>query len=168
MSVAARAVFDELKRKPAPLPTPGQRWALFMDVDGCLVEFQPVPELVKIPSGVFDSLHELQRLLDGAVALISGRTLGELDRLFAPLFLPSAGQYGMKRRAANGDMHDVLLTDSATVDFLRTETLSLATRFPALHVEDKGYSVALHYRNAPHLARDVAQAAASIVAPLDG
>ena len=165
---AARSIVDEPLPKPAPLPEAGDRWALFLDVDGCLVEFQPIPELVKIPAGVCDSLHELQRLLDGAVGVVSGRTLAELDHLFSPLYLPSAGQYGMKRRSANGEMHDVLLPDEATVEFVRAQTFVLATQHPALHIEDKGYSFALHYRNAPYLAREVALAAASIVAPLEG
>ena len=150
------------------MPRSHERWALFLEVDGCLVEFQPVPELVKIPESVSDSLVEMQHILGGAVALVSGRTLEELDRLFAPLRLPSAGQYGMKRRSENGAVHDVLLPDADTVEFVRAQTLALAMRLPALHVEDKGYSIALHYRNAPYLARDVAMAAASIVAPLGG
>jgi trehalose 6-phosphate phosphatase len=164
----ARSVVDRPLPKSAPLPQAGELWALFVDVDGSLVEYQPLPELVKIPASVSDSLHELQMLLDGAVAVVSGRTLAELDRLFSPLYLPSAGQYGMERRSADGVVHDVLLPDDATVDFVRAQTLVLATQHPALHVEDKGYSIALHYRNAPYLARDVAIAAAAIVAPLEG
>jgi trehalose 6-phosphate phosphatase len=152
----------------APLPAAVDRWALFLDVDGCLVEFQSLPELVKIPAGARDSIHQLQRLLDGAVAIISGRTLADLDRLFAPLCLPSAGQYGMNRRSADGVMHQILLPEPATIEFVRAQTLVLAKQHPALHVEDKGYSIALHYRKAPYLAGDVAKAAASIVAPLEG
>jgi trehalose 6-phosphate phosphatase len=168
MNAVAQPNAESPPRKTAPLPRPGERWALFLDVDGCLVEFQPVPELVKIPESVCDGLAEMQHFLGGAVALVSGRTLEDLDQLFAPLRLPSAGQYGLKRRSADGEVHDVLLPDAATVEFVRAQTLALAMRLPALHVEDKGHSIALHYRNAPFLARDVAMAAASIVAPLDG
>jgi trehalose 6-phosphate phosphatase len=168
VNAAARPVAELPSRKAAPLPRPGERWALFLDVDGCLVEFKPIPELVKIPENVRQTLVDMQHLLGGAVALVSGRTLEELDQLFAPLRLPSAGQYGMQRRSADDIVHDVLLPAAETVEFVRTQALSLALRLPALHVEDKGYSIALHYRNAPYLARDVAMAAASIVAPLAG
>ena len=155
-------------RKPAPLPHRNDRWAIFLDVDGCLVEFQPVPELVKIPDTVRASLSELQRLLLGAVAIVSGRTLDDVDNLFAPLRLPSAGQYGMRRRSADGVIHDVLLPDKAVVDVVRRGALEASLRLPGLKVEDKGFSIALHYRSAPHLASAVATAAASIVAPLGG
>lgn len=168
MNAIVRSIDDGPCRKAAPLPQADERWALFLDVDGCLVEFKPVPELVKIPEAVRETLIEMQSSLDGAVALVSERTLEKLDQLFAPLHLPSAGQYGMKRRSADSTVHDVLLPDTAIVEFVRTQTLALAMRLPALHVEDKGYSIALHYRNAPYLVRDVAIAAASIVAPLGG
>jgi trehalose 6-phosphate phosphatase len=153
-------------RKPAPLPTRDDRWAIFFDVDGCLVEFRPAPELVKIPDAVRASLSELQIVLAGAVALVSGRTLDDLDNLFAPLILPSAGQYGMRRRSADGVLHSVLLPEKQVADFVRRRALETALRFPGLKVEDKGFSVALHYRTAPHLADAVAAAAASIVASL--
>jgi trehalose 6-phosphate phosphatase len=168
MNTVVRSFDDVPRRKIAPLPQAGDSWALFLDVDGCLVEFKALPELVKIPETVREALADLQHVLDGAVALVSERTLEKLDHLFAPLQLPSAGQYGMTRRSADGAMHDVLLPDTATAEFVRAQTLALAMRMPALHVEDKGFSIALHYRNAPHLAREVAKAAAAIVAPLGG
>jgi trehalose 6-phosphate phosphatase len=157
---------DFFVRRPAPLPTDDDRWAIFFDVDGCLVEFQPVPELVKIPGAVLQSLSDLQIALAGAIALVSGRTLDDLDNLFAPLVLPSAGQYGMRRRSADGVLHNVLLPEKQVADFVRRRAVETALRLPGLKVEDKGFSVALHYRTAPHLADAVAAAAAAIVAPL--
>jgi trehalose 6-phosphate phosphatase len=157
---------DFFERRPAPQPTDDDRWAIFSDVDGCLVEFQPVPELVKIPGAVLQSLSDLQIALAGAIALVSGRTLDDLDHLFAPLVLPSAGQYGMRRRSADGVLHSVLLPEKQVADFVRRRAVETALRLPGLKVEDKGFSVALHYRTAPHLADAVAAAAAAIVAPL--
>jgi trehalose 6-phosphate phosphatase len=166
VNAVVRSFDDAPFRKAAPMPQTGEQWALFLDVDGCLVEFKAVPELVKIPETVRETLFDMQRMLDGAVALVSERKLEKLDQLFAPLHLPSAGQYGLTRRSADGTTHDVLLPDAATVEFVRAQTLALAMRLPAVHVEDKGMSIALHYRNAPYLARDVAMAAAAIVEPL--
>jgi trehalose 6-phosphate phosphatase len=155
---------DFFVRRPAPLPTTADRWAIFFDVDGCLVEFQPAPELVTIPGAVRGSLSDLQIALSGAVALVSGRTLDDLDNLFAPLVLPSAGQYGMRRRSAEGVLHNVLLPEKKLADVVRQRAMEAALRNPGLKIEDKGFSVALHYRTAPHLADAAAAAAASIVA----
>ena len=165
-AVASSHTIDGLPLKPAPLPTANERWAIFSDVDGCLVEFQSSPELVQIPDSLRSSISDLQQALSGAFALVSGRTLGDLDNLFAPLTLPSAGQYGMRRRSADGVLHHVLLPDKQVADVVRQRALEAALRFPGLKVEDKGFSVALHYRTVPHLADAAASVAASIVASL--
>jgi trehalose 6-phosphate phosphatase len=167
-ALAVKPMLAEFPRKAAPLPARGERWALFLDVDGCLVEFQPLPEMVRIPDPLLRTLSELHHVLGGALAFVSGRTLEQLDHLFAPLKLPSAGQYGMERRDANGGMHGVILPPAPTVEIVRERSYELLTRFPGLKVEDKGYSVALHYRAAPHLGDAIARAAEAIVAPLDG
>jgi len=168
MNAAVKPMLAEFRRKFAPLPSRGDRWALFLDVDGCLVEFQPLPEMVRIPDPLLRNLSELHHVLGGALAFVSGRTLDQLDHLFAPLKLPSAGQYGMERRDASGGMHGVILPEQTTVEIVRDRAYELLTRFPGLKVEDKGYSVALHYRAAPHLGDAIAAAAEAIVAPLQG
>ena len=168
MNAAVKPMLAEFRRKAAPLPAPGERWALFLDVDGCIVEFQPLPEMVRIPDQLLRNLSELHHVLAGALAFVSGRTLDQLDHLFAPLKLPSAGQYGMERRDATGGMHGVILPEQSTAEFVRERAYELLSRFPGLKVEDKGYSVALHYRAAPHLASAIAAAADAIVVPLQG
>jgi trehalose 6-phosphate phosphatase len=167
-ALAVKSMLAEFPRKSAPLPACGERWAMFLDVDGCLVEFQPLPEMVRIPDGLHRNLRELHHVLGGALAFVSGRTLDQLDHLFAPLKLPSAGQYGMERRDANGTLHGVILPDAAVADTVRERAYELLTRFPGLKVEDKGYSVALHYRAAPHLGDAIAAEAAQIVSSLQG
>ncbi len=167
-ALAVTSMFAEFPRKSAPLPVRGQRWALFLDVDGCLVEFQPLPEMVRIPDPLLRNLSELHHVLGGALGFVSGRTLDQLDHLFAPLKFPSAGQYGMERRDASGGMHGVILPDDATVSIVRDRAYELLAHFPGLKVEDKGYSIALHYRAAPHLGDAIAIAAEAIVAPLRG
>ncbi len=167
-ALAVKSMLAEYPRKAAPLPTRGERWALFLDVDGSLVEFQPLPEMVRIPDALLRNVSELHHVLGGALAFVSGRTLDQLDYLFAPMKLPSAGQYGMERRDANGALHGVILPDVTMAETVRERAYELLARFPGLKVEDKGYSVALHYRAAPHLADAITSAAAAIVAPLHG
>ncbi len=169
MSAAAvSSIVPEFPRRVAPLPMQGDRWALFLDVDGCLVEFQPLPDLVTIPDALLRTLEQLRHALDGALAIVSGRTMQELDRLFAPLQISSAGQYGMERRSDDGRAHGVLLPKQSMADWVRQQAMDLLPVFPGLKVEDKGYSVALHYRAAPQLGDAIAKAAEKIVAPLGG
>ncbi|HEX4481118.1 MAG TPA: trehalose-phosphatase [Rudaea sp.] len=167
-ALAVKSMLAEFPRKTAPIPKAGERWALFLDVDGTLVEFQPLPEMVHIPDTLLRNVCELHHVLDGALAFVSGRTLEQLDHLFAPMKLPSAGQYGMERRDGNGALHGVILPDASVAEVVREHAYELLSRFPGLKVEDKGYSIALHYRAAPHLVGAITTAAEAIVAPLHG
>ena len=169
-ALAAASAYDAEAPETAHavLPLADVQLALFLDVDGCLVEFQPTPEDVKIDAPVLRLLERLHAALGGALAIISGRTLADLDRLFAPLELPCAGQYGLERRSADGTVHGAPLPDPAAIESMRRESFALLRRMPGLLVEDKGASIALHYREAPQIAAEVAAAAAEIAAPLAG
>jgi trehalose 6-phosphate phosphatase len=79
-------------------------WCLFLDVDGTLLDFAASPELARVPAGLTAQLEQLHASLAGAVALVSGRPVADLDRLFFPLQLPAAGVHGLERRPANGPM----------------------------------------------------------------
>jgi len=155
-------------RQAAPQPEPGALWALFLDVDGCIVEFQTRPEDVLIPETLLVTLSALKAELNGALAVVSGRTLEQLDHLFAPLLLPCAGQYGIERRAADGHLHRAPLPQRSLLEELHRECYALLPLHPGLKIEDKGASIALHYRSAPQLADTIARAAAQIVAPFGG
>ena len=72
--------------------------ALFLDVDGTLVEIEREPGAVRVPERLREILADLQRATGGALALVSGRALGQLDQLFAPLRLSAAGLHGLERR----------------------------------------------------------------------
>src|SRR5579859_7042660 len=85
-----------------PLPTPDRNWALFLDIDGTLLELAPTPSAVVVPPDLPGLLTRLARVLDGAVALITGRSLADVDALFAPLKLSAAGQHGAEIRVAGG------------------------------------------------------------------
>jgi len=131
-----------------PLPRFARNWALFLDVDGTLVDLAEHPRAVQVEPGLVEALGRLQGLSGGAVALISGRSIGDLDRLFAPLTLAAAGQHGAERRH-DGGMIDV--DHSRAGGFARDALASLARRHPELLFEDKGATLAMHYRHAPRL-----------------
>jgi trehalose 6-phosphate phosphatase len=126
-------------------------WALFLDVDGTLLEHADHPQDVRVDARRSALLSDLLRDCGGAIALISGRSVADLDRLFAPLRIPAAGQHGTERRSADGSMHRHM----AHSDRVQQAAASLA-RLSAAHsglvVENKGISLALHYRRAPALA----------------
>ena len=83
--------------RPRP-PAPADDWALFLDVDGCLLDFADAPDAVTVPATLHATLQQLSQRLDGALALVSGRALLRIDELFAPMRLPVAGLHGLERR----------------------------------------------------------------------
>src|SRR5690606_28980743 len=91
----------------ALLPKWRDDWALFLDVDGTLLEIAATPAAVKVPARAIELIERLRRRLSGALALVSGRTVADLDRLFAPLRLPLAGAHGAERRSASGILQRV-------------------------------------------------------------
>ena len=93
---------SEIAARTAP-PTPAGDWALFLDVDGCLLDFAASPDEVRVPEGLVDAIAAWARRLDGAVALVSGRGLDTLDALFPALrALPAAGLHGLDPELVNG------------------------------------------------------------------
>lgn len=138
--------------QPAPEPAdlqPGST-CLFLDVDGTLVDLMPHPDDVRIDPALVELLQRIHSQLDGALALISGRSLARLDELFAPLRLPAAGIHGFERRCARDNLHRPGNADRAMA---RTrEILGEALKpYGGLFLEDKGAAIALHYRAAPQL-----------------
>lgn len=131
-----------------PLPGDGDRWALFLDVDGTLVEIATTPHAVRVAPSLLPLLERLRSLCDGALALVSGRRLADLDALFAPLHLPAAGLHGAERRRADGGLAPVPL-DAGLLDGVRPALLGFTAARPGLFLEDKGGSLAIHYRKAP-------------------
>ncbi|MGY0558054.1 MULTISPECIES: trehalose-phosphatase [unclassified Lysobacter] len=127
-----------------PAPEIADDWALLLDVDGTLLDFAPTPDAVVVPAGLVDTLQSLQQKLDGALALVSGRPLAQLDRLFAPLQLPAAGLHGLEMR------HDTTRATTPAppvpLQALLHKAQSLVNGYPGALVEDKGATVALHWR----------------------
>jgi trehalose 6-phosphate phosphatase len=122
--------------------------ALFFDFDGTLVDLAPQPEAVIVPPQLVSTLRALTGCLGGAVAVISGRPIAQIDQFFAPLRLPAAGVHGAERRGADGVLS---LLNTHSLERVRTTAEALAARHSALRVEYKRGSIALHYRQAPEL-----------------
>jgi trehalose 6-phosphate phosphatase len=120
--------------------------ALLLDVDGTLVDIAPSPNEVHVSDELIDSLRSLLAMTGGALALVSGRPLADLDRLFSPLELPAIGGHGAEMRIAPGAAISRIPDMPAA---LRQQLIAAVTPGSGLQFEDKGYSVALHYRNAP-------------------
>ena len=122
--------------------------ALFLDFDGTLVDLAPQPDAVIVPSGMVPTLEVLNTYLGGALALISGRPIEQIDAFLQPLRLPVAGVHGTERRNAAGQ---VTLLRIHPLQHVEEAALALAAKHPLLRVENKRGSVALHYRQAPEL-----------------
>lgn len=127
------------------------RWALFLDIDGTLLEIAATPQAVH-PAGADTKLvAALYDKTDGALALVSGRSLAKIDELFHPLKLPAAGQHGVERRDARGRIYRPSFPAEVLARAAQ-QIADFAGRHSGLVFEHKGYSMALHYRLAPKLA----------------
>jgi trehalose 6-phosphate phosphatase len=137
------------------IPDFGAGWALFLDVDGTLLDIARHPDAVAVSPALLGLLDRIHRLAGGAIALISGRSLADLDRLFGPLPFCAAGQHGLERRDSQGRISRSI----GALERLNDAAQALATHArmrQGVVVEHKGLSLALHYRNAPDM-RDWAQ-----------
>ena len=123
---------------------------LFLDVDGTLLDVAPTPDSVRVDAALVDLLRELDRAFDGALALISGRPIVEVDDLFEPLFLSVAGVHGCERRDACGNWYRPTFAVTE-IEPVRAELRNLLKQFQGIFLEDKGYAFAVHFRQAPFL-----------------
>ncbi|HUA52410.1 MAG TPA: trehalose-phosphatase [Candidatus Sulfotelmatobacter sp.] len=145
------------------LPTARSDWAFFLDIDGTLLDLAPTPDGVHVPSELRLCLGALERAFGGAVALVSGRSLATIDRLFAPLVLTAAaGQHGAETRAAGVPAQSA---PDPALEPIAAALASFAAARPGLVVETKGSSVAVHYRQAPEHADAVRALAQRLVEP---
>lgn len=141
---------------PVPPPALDRQSAVFLDVDGTLLEIAPRPELVSVPSGLPALIAHLAEERRGAVALISGRPLAQLDRLFQPWHGAAAGLHGSERRRADGTLDYIFDPAShAAIDRIRPKLAALARGESGLVFEDKRGTLALHYRAVPEREREI-------------
>ena len=151
---------------PAQALAPDATWALFLDVDGTILRFADTPNGVAPSPQVCRVLRRLAASLGGALALVSGRTVENLDRLFAPLKLPAAGLHGLERRDAVGDLH--ILGEIQALEHLRRPFADLAASRKGVMLEDKGRALAVHYRLAPDEAESIRRRVEDLVHPSAG
>jgi len=150
-----------------PLPANGSRWALFLDVDGTLLDFNDDPRAVEVTAPLLALLHSLHNALGGALALVSGRELDDLDRLFGNPHWAAAGLHGLQLRRADGSFRRITVTPEQQQHMLQAAT-ALATRFEGVQLEDKRIAVALHCRRVPEQFESLRDAAVQMVTQLPG
>ena len=138
----------------ADLPAARPDWAYFLDLDGTLIDLAETPAAAVVDAPLLDMLDRLHRATGGAVALVSGRALADLDRRLGACRLPFAGQHGLERRDAAGRLWIHPAPPEAKCA-IRTALEPLLERHPGLLLEDKGLTLALHYRQAPQLAAEI-------------
>jgi trehalose 6-phosphate phosphatase len=136
-------------------------FAFFFDLDGTLADIKPHPDQVSIPPEILELLSMLSVMNGGALALISGRSMAELDTLSGPHHFPLAGVHGAERRDINGEVHRITLPVNV-LQPLEQELIARMALLEGAELEAKGMAFALHYRQAPRheeairaLARDV-------------
>jgi len=122
-------------------------WALFLDLDGTLLDLAAKPDLVSVPAGLPGALDALSRRLGGAVAVVSGRALGVIDHLLTPYCAPAGAEHGTVVRLPDGTLDE---TRTPMVPRLWLHQLEVAAeRTPGFVIERKPHSVVVHYRLAP-------------------
>jgi len=138
--------------------------AILLDVDGTILDIAPAPQEVRVPPALRHTLARLQELTGGALALVSGRSLSDIDLMFAPLQLAAIGGHGAELRPVPGSAPQTR-AESLSAD-LKRQLAALTELGPGLLAEDKGYSLALHYRLAPELGPALHAAAIRICAQM--
>lgn len=123
------------------------RWAVFLDIDGTLLEIAATPESVTVSQELVNVLCRLSHTLNGAVAIMTGRQLSDADRLLAPLRLAGSGVHGAELRMAQGG--DIVTVAPSLPQDLVQDLARMVLRWPGVFTEPKGTGIAVHYRLAP-------------------
>jgi trehalose 6-phosphate phosphatase len=149
-----------------PLPADLGQLAVLLDVDGTLLDLAPTPREVFVSHALRDTLARLWQRTGGAVAFVSGRPVSELDLIFSPLQLPAIGGHGAELRTVAGAAPEAPRLPPLDPNVKR-QFAAIAESGPGIILEDKGYSLALHYRLAPDKERVVREAAAKVCAGVE-
>lgn len=152
-------------KNPRALPSPREvlaRGALLLDVDGTLINLAPRPDEVVVPGSLRIDLEALLAAMHGALALITGRALTDVEDLFAPLRLPVAAEHGaVMRSVPGGDARRAVVP--AAPEAWRKAALAFAAQHEGLVFEEKPAGFVLHYRLAPDLGEPAFSLLASII-----
>jgi len=138
--------------------------AVLLDIDGTLLDLMPTPREVWVPPGLAKTLRRLHERTGGALAMVSGRSLNDIDLIFAPDQFPAVGGHGAEMRIRGTD---AAVSAAPPMDKeLKLRLAAIAKLSPGILLEDKGYSLALHYRLAPHAEKAIYEAVSLIRADL--
>jgi trehalose 6-phosphate phosphatase len=139
--------------------------AILLDIDGTLLDLAPTPREVWVPPGLAETLNRLLARTSGALALVSGRSLNDIDLIFAPKQFPAVGGHGAEMRLSTDN--EAVAAHAPPMDKeLKLRLAAIAKLSPGILLEDKGYSLALHYRLAPHAEKAIYEAVSLIRADL--
>ena len=139
--------------------------ALFLDFDGTLADLAPRPDLVQVEPELVGTLRALHTSLDGALAIISGRPITELDFFLQPLRLPAAGVHGAELRY---DGQELVMPPGSGIGLLLPRLEAFVASHPGLQLERKSVAVAIHYRQAPELEPQVRAIVADVLRDVVG
>lgn len=136
------------------------RCALLLDIDGTILDIAASPRQVRVPPGLRETLSRLAVATGGALAMVSGRSIADIDLIFSPLHFAAVGVHGAEMRISGDGEARPRIAPLPTA--LKRKLATIADLAPGLLVEDKGYSLALHYRAAPQLGPQVEAAVTAI------
>jgi len=151
---------EDLDLGPATL----EKWTVFLDVDGTLLDIAETPEAVAVDPQLAGHLTRLRERLGGALALVTGRRIDFLDVLFPGCSFVAAGLHGAEMRLPDGTLCKAEPSPQLAIARRRLEAAAIA--WPGVIVEDKGASFAAHFRRAPQFEEKVEATMASIAADL--
>jgi trehalose 6-phosphate phosphatase len=164
----ANALQPEIKSQEllgADIATHLAESAILLDIDGTLLDLAPTPREVWVPPGLTTTLRTLHQRTAGALALVSGRSINDIDLIFAPDIFPAIGGHGAEMRLSADAEAET--TRAPPIDKeLKRRLATVAKLSPGILLEDKGYSLALHYRLAPHAENAIYEAVSLIRADL--
>src|SRR5882757_6566552 len=164
-------IVDNDEGAPETVPVPRsmvphlRECAVLLDIDGTLLDLMPTPREVWVPPGLAKTLRRLHERTGGALAMVSGRSLNDIDLIFAPDQFPAVGGHGSEMRI-RGDSEAVGTHAPPMDKELKRRLAAIAKLSPGILLEDKGYSLALHYRLAPHAEKAIYEAVSLIRADL--
>jgi trehalose 6-phosphate phosphatase len=163
-----RENMPEMKSPPLTVENLARRigdCAVLLDIDGTLVDLAPTPREVWVEPGLATTLSRLHEKTSGALAFVSGRSLNDIDLIFAPQQFPAVGGHGAEMRVSINS-ESVAIHAPPMEKELKRRLASIAKLSPGILLEDKGYSLALHYRLAPHAEKAIYEAVSLIRADL--
>jgi trehalose 6-phosphate phosphatase len=148
------------------LPASAAGYAIFFDVDGTLIDIAATPEGVVVPPGLVTDLSRLRESTEGALALVSGRSIETLDQLFAPARFTLVGLHGSQLRGPDGV--EMIVPPPPALRAAEPTLAALVGRFPGTQLEDKGGSIGIHFRGAPDAGPEIERRVEELASASEG